>query len=139
MQRLRRLLSRDRPPPPEPEAVRASLVEKLRARGCIVLEGAAADRAVADAHAAATQALAAEPAETAGRCHVPQLNIYSLETSASAPDIDGTVQVMTSSWRHGKEIMMPEVRPSPSREHLVVSYRCVLTPKGDDAALRSSA
>lgn len=155
MQRLRRFLSSDRgkPAPPDPDAVRVALIAKLRQRGCTVVEGADAERVVADAQAQSmvaalahaslsTSSSSAEPAAALrrsvsadARCYVPQLNTYVLETSASAPDIEGTAEVMSTSWRHGKEIMAPEVRRSPSREHLTVTYRCVLTPKGrgDDA------
>lgn len=141
MQRLRRLFSRDKPPLPTPQAVREELVQKLSANGCQVLDATAAQAVVDKAQQQAMIAVLEESATPRGqngstrqRCHVPQLNTYIIHMSAVAPDVDGTAREMARSWRHGKEIMTPEVAPSPSREHLVVTYRCVLTPKSEDTS-----
>ena len=48
--------------------------------------------------------------------------------------LEGVVSEIVHSWRHGREIMTPEVKRSESDERLVLTYRYLVTPKsgGDD-------
>lgn len=107
LQRLRRSFSSDKTkaPAPEPADVQARLVAALAKEGCTVVINAGATAA------------SSVPS-------VPALDLRRVEVSAAAPDVERTARELAHSWRHGREIHDPEVKRSPSREHLIITFRC---------------